>query len=141
MANRDRGELRLVSGGVAYTLRLTTNAAAELEDQSGQTFQRHIEAWTLRGSLIALRWILWAALQDQHADQIRSVRDVGPLIDQAENLPALIVAFAALNLEPIQELLQLGVLKLSSGDGSARPRIAQDGPHGTRTIAPFARSA
>src|SRR5689334_6590800 len=128
MANRERGELRLVAGGVTYTLRLTTNASAELEDQSGQTFQQHLDAWTWHGKITALRWIVWALLQDRHAELAPTIQAVGPIIDAAENLPALLVEFVKLNLEPLDELITSGVLKPDKGtEGAARPPIAQGG--------------
>lgn len=139
MANRERGELRLVAGGVDYTIRLTTNASAELEDRSGQTFQQHLDAWTYKASTVALRWLVWALLQDRHASAIQTVQDAGRIIDQAENLPDLLLAFVALNLEPLQELIRLGLIKEQPDEGRTRPQMA--GADGTASIVPFARPA
>ena len=142
MANRERGERTLVAGGVVYTLRLSTNASAELEDQSGRTFQQHVDAWTWRESAVALRWIVWACLQAYHATTVPTVQEAGLIIDQAENLPEVLTDFVQLNLEPLQELIRLGLLKPKPDpEGTARPPIAQGGHAGIPFTGPFAPPA
>jgi hypothetical protein len=142
MANRERGELALVSDGVSYTLRWTTNACAELETASGHELQHWLDQWTSRGSHIALRWLMWAGLQDRHAETVRTVQDAGRVIDGADDLPTLLVSFIALNFQPLQALIDDGIFKKpAEGEGSARPPIARASRNGSRGIAPFARPA
>lgn len=140
MANRERGELALVVGGVSYTLRLTTNACAELEDRSGKPYQDHLDAWTTKRSVVSFRWLIWAGLQDQHADIAPTPEAIGPLIDQAENLPQVLAAFIALNLDVLKALITDGIVKPAQ-EGSARPPIAQASRNGRGTTVPFARPA
>jgi hypothetical protein len=118
MANTERGEMRLVSGDQEYTLFLTTNAACDLEDRSGRTLDQ-LTAALQRGSISALRWLLWGALQDRHRDTVKVPEDVGRIIDGAGGIVgalAQMTAFLALNAPPEPEANANG-----NGSGSARP--------------------
>lgn len=69
---------RLEIGDNAYTLKYTINALAELQEMSGKSIEQHV-AEMVTGSIIGLRWIMWAGLIDAHDDM--TVRKVGALLD------------------------------------------------------------
>lgn len=88
MANKERGEFTLVVGERTYTLRLTANACAELEDiTDGRTLDQVLFGILRRHSIRDVRFLLWAALRDKHPDLATidksSLVAVGQLIDEA----------------------------------------------------------
>ena len=106
MANRERGEMDLTAGDKTYTLKLTTNATCELEDLSGKVLD-DIMRQLAKGSSKALRWILWASLQEYHADVAKDVKDVGPIIDAAGGIVGVseqLAKFAALNADDSEDV-------------------------------------
>jgi hypothetical protein len=102
MANRERGEFPLVIGEQRYTLRLTTNACAELEDISGGRTFDQVMIGIRRGSVKDIRLLLWAALREHHSDiatdDPASVKAIGKLIDEAGGLLAMAGSMRALVL-------------------------------------------
>ena len=105
MANPERGEFVLRAGPRQLTLRLTTNAMAEVEDLGGRTFDQILVGLN-RGSVRDIRLFLWAALRDRHPDLAtedrRSLHAIGDLIDTIGGLAGLIDqlrAFLVLNDE------------------------------------------
>lgn len=101
MANRERGEMRLATPTQTYTLRLTTNACVDLEDRSGKLVDEVIRG-AYRGSVRDLRWLLWASLQDGHADTVKEPTDVGVIIDDAGGIKGVLaqmIAFVKLNAD------------------------------------------
>lgn len=105
MANPERGEFRLVAGAEAYTLRLTTNACCEVQDFSGVLFDE-IQRLANKGSVVHLRYLLWASLRDQYPEMCTAdeegLRRVGNLIDRGGGLQGVkqqIRAFIALNAD------------------------------------------
>lgn len=133
MANRERGEMRLQAGATEYTLRLTLNAACELEDRSGKTLQELQTAAVTRGSMTAFRWLLWGALQDRHGDSVKTPQDAGQVLEAAGGIEALIdrmAEFMTLNAPP-EEIAE------SNGQGGApRPPevVGRAGPIGAGSI-------
>lgn len=89
MANRERGEQRLVAGDRSFILRLTVGACCELEDRSGKPLEILIEQVN-SGSVKALRLVLWASLQDYHALEIATVEQAGEVMDAIGSVPAVI---------------------------------------------------
>ncbi len=84
MANRQKGETRLTVGGREYTLRLTTDAAAQLEDAVSEMLKREvffpeILARVGKGSVKTTRLFIWAALLHHHPamtqDEARRIID------------------------------------------------------------------
>jgi hypothetical protein len=105
MANKERGEMLLVAGNQTYTLRLTTNACCEVEDRSGKLFD-DVMVGVKKGSFSSLRWFLWAALQEHHADTVKTPKDAGSILDAAGGIVGLIdqmQAFIALNEPPASD--------------------------------------
>lgn len=101
MANRERGELRLVAGDQVFTLRLTVGSCCEVEDRAEQDLDDLI-AGVNRGSMQALRWLLWASLQAKHGDRIARPEDVGPVMDatgSTTQVRARLKAFLDLNAD------------------------------------------
>lgn len=121
MANRERGELTLVAGGQRYTLRLTTNSCAELEDFTGGRTSDDVTAGVNRGSFRDVRLLLWMALRDQHkdiaTDDPACLEAIGALIDATGGRLAAIAA--------LRELVLLN--SDPTVGGAARPRVAQLG--------------
>lgn len=113
MANRERGEQRLVAGAQTFTLRLTIDACLEVEDRSGKTLDDLIGSVN-RGSVRALRWLLWASLQAKHAAEIPRPEDVGPVMDaigSPADVRAIIAAFLVLNRDDRPVVKQAGQAK------------------------------
>ncbi len=86
MANRQKGETRLTVGGVDYTLRLTTDAAAQLEDAASEMLKREVflpEILTRvgKGSVKTTRLFIWAALLHHHPDI--TIEQARVIIDEA----------------------------------------------------------
>lgn len=91
--------MRFVAGEREYTLRLTTNAACDLEDRTGKTLTE-ITLQAGRGSVSAARWLLWASLQDHHHEEVTTPQEAGRIIDAAGGLDKVntqIAEFSALN--------------------------------------------
>ncbi len=117
MANRERGEFRLRVGDQAFTLRLTTNACAELEDLAGKPLDQVLKGLE-EGRIASLREILWASLRDQHPEvatlDADAFRKIGDLVDRAggiKEIRAQLRAFMKLNDE-------------APKDAAARPPVA-----------------
>jgi hypothetical protein len=85
MANRQRGEVEIAARGKVYTLALTTNGACEIENASGRLFE-DICAGIQKYAIRDMRWLLWGALQEYHADEIKTPADAGKFIDDAGGL-------------------------------------------------------
>lgn len=108
MANRERGEFALAVGDQRYTLRLTTNACAELEDfTEGRTIEQILFGVLKRHSIKDMRLLLWAALRDRHPDVATTdpgaVTAIGALVDKAGGFRGMsdqLKAFAELNQNP-----------------------------------------
>lgn len=85
MANRQRGEIALIVAGQDYTLRLTTDGIAQLEDACSTPekamFFPDILALVLRGSVKYTRLFVWACLREAHPEM--TVADAGTLMDGA----------------------------------------------------------
>ncbi|HEX8030273.1 MAG TPA: hypothetical protein VF491_17485 [Vicinamibacterales bacterium] len=82
MANRERGELRLIARDRVYTLRLTVEWCCELEDRTDRPLKAIIVGIN-GGSAADLRWLVWASLQAKHEKELHSVEAIGDLIDLA----------------------------------------------------------
>lgn len=102
MANRERGEIGLVAkDGTDYTLRLTTNAVCELEDRSGRLFDDIVKG-VMNGRVKDMRWLIWAAMQDHHAEAVTTPQAAGDVIDACGGLAvvsAQMQAFIGLNAD------------------------------------------
>lgn len=101
MANRERGEYRLQVRDRSFTLVLTLAVVADLEDRSGLEFP-DLVAQSNDGSVTALRWILWATLQERHRVVVSSVEDAGRLMDAIGGPAAsvgVLAAFLARNVD------------------------------------------
>jgi len=102
--NRERGEFTLTAGATTYTLRLTTNAIAEVEDlTNGRTWDQ-VMSGIQRGSVKDVRLLLWASFRERHPDiatmNVTSLRAIGDIVDASGGLGGIfeqIKAFLALN--------------------------------------------
>lgn len=79
MANPDRGEVDLKIGEDSYTLRLSSNALAEIEDLLGLPFGELV-AQMGAGRIGAQRAMVFAALRDKHPKL--SLIDAGNMLDR-----------------------------------------------------------
>jgi hypothetical protein len=98
MANPHRGELDVLVEGTSYTWRLPMNMLCTLEARSGQRLLELLKALD-EFSPQALRHVVWAAMQEYHADECRTVEAAGDFIDR---LGGMLVAFAK-----VRELLDV----------------------------------
>lgn len=120
MANRERGEVGVTVGEKAYTLRPTFDSLCELDQLTGKTIDdlyRDIDA----GKLSGLRACVWCLLQDEHSDEIKTLKDASEWIERAggpEVMLALLVQSRDLNTD---------VRQAGRGKAKARPRKAQAG--------------
>lgn len=132
MANREKGEIEVKVGDKAYTLRPTFDSICELEDLTGKsidTLFRSIE----KGSFSGLRAMVWCMLQDEHGDEIRTLKDASKWITAAGGPDVLIVHLA--------KLRDLNEDEQPEGDAAAaRPHLARAGT-GTRSSSRRAKSA
>lgn len=136
MANRERGEFRLVAGEKSYLLRITTNACCELEDLAARPLDSVISGAN-RGHVRDVRLILWAALREHHpelaTDDKDSLKAVGTLIDAAGGLSGI--------LAQVKALIALNADSGEKGTGGAaaagaRPPHAQGGTGVSTTLTP-----
>jgi hypothetical protein len=114
MANRERGEVSIEVGGTTYTLRPTINAICDVEDLTGDSFTQLAQR-AGAGDIRSMRALLWAYLQEQHSDEIKTVRDAGLWVNRAGGLAAL--------EGKLREITQLNAPPSSSTN--ERPREAQ----------------
>lgn len=99
MANRERGEYRLVARHRSYVLRLTVEACCELQDRTNRALTEVI-AGINAGQATDIRGLIWAALQDRHGHEMPTLEDAGRFIDESGGLVAIVphvVALVALN--------------------------------------------
>lgn len=124
MANRERGEIGVTVGEKAYTLRPTFDSICELDQLTGKTIDdlyRDINA----GKLSGLRACVWCLLQDEHSDEIRTLKDASQWIERAGG-PAVMITLLAQSRDLNTEV-QPAVRGRANG---ARPRKAQAGTGG-----------
>jgi hypothetical protein len=100
VANRERGEQRLVADDVTFTLRLTVEACCDVEDRSGLSLEALVQG-ARDGSVSDLRWIVWASLQSNHAAAFPTLDAVGCLMDAVghRSLVEQLTAFLLANLD------------------------------------------
>jgi hypothetical protein len=115
MPNKERGEMRLVAGDQTYVLRMTTNAACDLEEFTGKSLPKLIDEVN-GGSVRAIRAFLWAALQEHHSKTIKTIKEVGKLIDEAGGLEGV-----------MEQLQRFAALNAAGGDQDGNPPTAQVG--------------
>lgn len=82
MANQEKGEVGVVVGGKQYTLRPTFDALCNLEDVAGKPMHQ-IQEEIGQGRLSGLRSVVFSLLQDQHGQEIRTLRDASLWIERA----------------------------------------------------------
>jgi len=91
MANKERGETSFTVGETTYTLKLTTDAMAQLEDacstdEKPLAFPDILQR-VLKGSVKYMRLYIWASMQEHHAGI--TVKQVGQLIDDLGGVTGL----------------------------------------------------
>lgn len=82
MANIERGEVEIVVNDTPYTLKLTTNAAVALQTRTKKTFGQ-LAAAAMELDVEAIRDIVFALLQKNHAADFKTLTSVGDFIDDA----------------------------------------------------------
>lgn len=120
MANRERGEVGVKVDDRQYTLRPTFDAICELEELTGKTLDKLFDDINA-GRLSGLRSCVWCLLQDQHANEIRTLKDASEWIERAGGPEVLLARLA--------DMRDLNTEKATNGNGSraARPRKARAG--------------
>jgi hypothetical protein len=82
MANQERGELGVDVGGKRYTLRPTFDSICELEELLGKPIDV-IKDSLIDGRRSGMRAVVWCCLQDEHADEIKALKDASRWIERA----------------------------------------------------------
>jgi hypothetical protein len=117
MANKERGELKLTAGSQSYTMRLTTNAACELEELAGGRTLEQVVTGCMRGSSKDVRFLLWACLREHHPDVATDDKDglkaIGRIMDDAGGLTGI--------AEQLQALLKLNADDAEDGADNPPP--------------------
>lgn len=93
--------MALTVGGRRYVLRLTTGACCELEDRCDSELDAIIQQIN-HGCLTALRGVVWAMLQAEHALDFLEVEQAGDLMDAIGGpapSQAMVSRFMALNAD------------------------------------------
>jgi len=132
MANRERGEHRLVVDGREYVLALTMNARCELEERLSTadkdvTF-REVLAAINRGKETALRAFLWACLLEHHGDEFTTPKSVGALIQAAGGAATILGALNATAKAAEPDPDDLAVLENPDDPQTAARAVSGDGP-------------
>lgn len=119
MANSHRGEVEIKAPSGTFTLRLSINAIAEIENLLDQGINQIATSLAdpARLRLSTLRAIVWGGLREKHPDL--DLFKVGELIAEV-GVEAITVA--------VQEAFSLA---FPSADGDARPPKAGQGGTGT----------
>ena len=100
MANAERGEASVVVNGTSYTLKLSMNAAAEMQSRRNERLATTLAA-VGGGDVIAIRDFVFALLQKFHGDAITTVEQAGDFMDEAgEALGESIAALMQVNAPP-----------------------------------------
>src|SRR4026208_1598914 len=122
MANREKGEIDVTVEDRVYTLRPTFDAICELETVTGgKTVDARFED-SGAGRLSGLRACVWCLLQDQHGEEIRTLKDASEWITKAGG-PVVVMAHLAdvrdLNTEPaeVAEVARTRPRKAQAGTG------------------------
>ena len=107
MSNQFRGEASFDVEGKAFRVRFSWNAAAEYEDAAGKPLSDALfDIAREKLSARSLRAMLWAGLQEHHADV--TVKDAGRLIDkmgrkEAQRVMGVALRYFFPELETAQE--------------------------------------
>jgi hypothetical protein len=130
MANRERGEIGVEVDGKGYTLRPTFDAICEYEILTGKAPEEFFQDME-RGTFHGLRASVWCLLQDEHGEEIRTLKHASEWIERAGGVDVVMAHLAQLwewNTEP------------TTGASDAHPPTAQAGT-GKRSSSRRARSA
>ena len=107
MSNQFRGEASFEVEGKAFRVRFSWNAAAEYEEAAGKHLSDALfDIAREKLSARSLRAMLWAGLQEHHADV--TVKDAGRLIDkmgrkEAQRVMGVALRYFFPELETAQE--------------------------------------
>lgn len=131
MANKARGEIGVEVGGKHYTLRPTFDSLCELEDLLDLELDQLLIAIN-HGRLSSIRTVVWALLQDEHAEEFKALRDAGKFIERVgvDKMVGLLGELFGINF-PAQE----------AGTSTANPPKARRAGTGTRSGKTRAASA
>lgn len=117
MANKSRGEVAFEAGGKTYTLRLSVNAIAEIEDLLGGLGIAEITASLAKSpKLGTLRALVWGGLRQHHPDL--SLFDAGDIIGDVG---------VTRTSEIIGESLAAAFPEATEGDNHPSPATTQAG--------------
>jgi len=91
MANQERGEVGVTVGGKAYTLRPTFDSMAEFEALMSSLGHpgMDMEAACRQGVFSGMRAVVWCLLQDDHAAEIKTLKDASRWIERAGGLSVI----------------------------------------------------
>ncbi len=118
MANKERGEHSVVVDGQSYTLRPSFDALCELEHLVDRGIDE-VFAEVRTGRLSGLRSVIWCLLQDEHASEIRTLKDASRWVEA--------VGGADVAIEIVNKVLGLNVADDNGSGGVPNPPRAQAG--------------
>lgn len=118
MANREQGEVGITVGDKVYTLRPTFDALCELEELVNKPVNELL-AGIEQGRLSGLRAVVWCFLQDQHADEFKTLKDASRWIEEVGGVDQV--------KGLIEQALQVNAPPASKGEKTRRPRKTQAG--------------
>jgi hypothetical protein len=121
MANRERGEVTLAAGADSYTLALTVNALCEVQAKTGKTYAEILHA-VKRIDVVAIRALIFHALQRHHAKEFPNEKLVGDLLERVDG--GIAGGLRAIN--DIVELNQERAQAIVPKDAQADPPTAQN---------------
>lgn len=126
VANRERGEVAIEVNGKPYVLKLSMNAAVQLEGKTGKKIGGLLaEAVSL--DFAAIRDIVWLLLQKHHADEFTTAEQAGNFIDDAGGVDRFFAALEELGKANAPDTTATGTL--------GNPPGGQANTTGARSIA------
>jgi hypothetical protein len=126
MANPEKGEVGVTVGGKAYTLRPTFDSLAELEGLIGK--HDNLMQVFNQGLFAGTRAVVWCLLNDEHADEIKTLKDASKWIERAGGLEVVepwIRQAMGLNQPPEEETTATTADPLQAQAGIGEPSSSE----------------
>lgn len=143
MANREKGEVSFEVDGTTYTLAMTMDAMASLEEHFSTPAREmsfeEISAKANAGHVKYVRAFIWAVLQTHHPEL--RIQDVSPLVQKAGGMAAFAMTLGKLMLSAqpdAKDLEELGIKKPKKNPPQAQGGRRTRGTGGASTSAPAA---
>jgi len=93
-ANAEKGHATLKAGDQVLTLAFTLNALCLIEDNLGCSIN-DLDERLAKASARDMRVLLWAGLQEYHADEVPEIEAAGALVEMSDAIDAVTAAMTA----------------------------------------------